>query len=160
MKKVDATQGALSKQIIIYTIPLIITVILQNLFDMADKAVLGNMAGTTAVASIAATTTVSSLIISGAVGLSTGTAIVLARFVGQKCEERMRKTIDTSVITSIWLGVIVAFLGLILAPFFLKVTNCPNECYDSALVYMRIVIAATPITLLYNYGSAIPLSFP
>ena len=87
MRKVDATSGKLPKLIFVYTIPLILTTVLQNLFDIADKAVLGNMAGTTAVASIAATTTVTSLIINGAVGLSTGTAITLARFVGQKNEE-------------------------------------------------------------------------
>ena len=52
MRKVDATQGKLPKQIIIYTIPLILTTVLQNLFDIADKAVLGNIAGTVAVASI------------------------------------------------------------------------------------------------------------
>ena len=66
MRKVDATSGKLPKLIFIYTIPLILTTVLQNLFDIADKAVLGNMAGTTAVASIAATTTVTSLIINGA----------------------------------------------------------------------------------------------
>ena len=155
MRKVDATTGNLPKLIIIYTIPLILTTVLQNLFDMVDKAVLGNMAGTTAVASIAATTTVTSLIINGAVGLSTGTAIILARFVGQKDEGKIRKTIDTSVITSLFIGLLVAVVGYFLTPFFLTATNCPRECYDGALVYMRIIIVATPITLLYNYGSAI-----
>lgn len=155
MKTVDATKGSLTKQIFIYTIPLVLSTILQSLFDIADKSVLGNMAGTTAVASIAATTTVSSLIISGAVGLSTGTAIVLARFVGQRDEERMRKTIDTSLITSVSIGLFVAVVGFILAPIFLTVTNCPDECYKGALYYMRIVISAAPATLLYNYGSAI-----
>ena len=155
MRKVDATSGNLPKLIFIYTIPLILTTVLQNLFDIADKAVLGNMAGTTAVASIAATTTVTSLIINGAVGLSTGTAIILARFVGQKNEEKIRKTIDTSVITSLFIGLFVAAVGYFLTPLFLTFTNCPKECYDGALVYMRIIIVATPVTLLYNYGSAI-----
>lgn len=155
MRKVDATSGNLPKLIFIYTIPLILTTVLQNLFDIADKAVLGNMAGTTAVASIAATTTVTSLIVNGAVGLSTGTAIILARFVGQKNEKKIRKTIDTSIITSLSIGLLVAVVGYILTPFFLKATNCPKECYDGALIYMRIIIVATPVTLLYNYGSAI-----
>lgn len=155
MRKVDATQGKLPKQIIIYTIPLILTTVLQNLFDIADKAVLGNMAGTIAVASIAATTTVTSLIVNGAVGLSTGTAIILARFVGQKAQEKIRKTIDTSIITSLAVGLHVAVAGFFLTPFFLKATNCPNECYGGALIYMRIIMVATPVTLLYNYGSAI-----
>lgn len=155
MRKVDATSGPLTKQIFIYAIPLIFTTILQNLFDIADKAVLGNVAGTVAVASVAATTTVTSLIINGAVGLSTGTAIVLARFVGQKNEERIRKAIDTSLLAGGVIGVFIAVVGFFLAPVFLTVTKCPAECYADALLYMRIIIAATPVTLIYNYGAAI-----
>ena len=135
MKKVDATQGPLVKLIFIYTIPLILSTILQSLFSIADKAVLGNMAGPSAVAAIGATGTVTELIINGAVGLSTGTAIVLARFVGQKDEKNIRETIDTSLITSVAFGLIVAVAGFILAPVFLTVTNCPEECYDGALLY-------------------------
>ena len=155
MKKVDATQGSLVKLIFIYTIPLILSTILQSLFSIADKAVLGNMAGSTAVASIGATVTVTELIINGAVGLSTGTAIVLARFVGQKDEKKIRTTIDTSIIASLAFGIAVAVAGLILSPVFLTATNCPEECYGGALIYMRIYLAAAPATLLYNYGSAI-----
>ncbi len=155
IKRVDATKGSLNRLIFLYTIPLILSTILQNLFDVADKAVLGNMAGTTEVASIAATTTVSGLVINGAVGLSAGTSIMLARFVGQKRTDKIRKTIDTSLLTAVFVGLLVAIAGFFLAPFFLNITNCPAECYDGALVYMRIVLAAAPITLLYNYGSAI-----
>lgn len=155
MKKIDATQGPLTKQIFAYAIPLILSTIVQNMFHIADQAVLGNMAGTTAVASIAATGTVSGLIINGAVGLATGTAIVLARYVGQKDAERIRATIDTALLTSLLFGVIVAVAGVILAPTFLTLTECPDECYVGARIYMRIVIAAAPATLLYNYGAAI-----
>ena len=154
-KKVDATKGALVKLIFIYTIPLILTTILQDLFNLADKAVLGNMAGSSAVASVGATGTVTSLIINGAVGLSTGTAIILARYVGQKNEEKIRHTIDTALITSVVFGVIVATAGFFLTPVFLSATKCPPECYEGALIYMRIYISAAPATLLYNYGSAI-----
>ena len=159
IKKVDATTGNTAKLIFIYAIPLILSTILQSLFDVADKAVLGNMAGPTAVASIGATGTVSGLIINGAVGLSTGTAIVLARFIGAKKTKEIRTTIDTSLITAFVFGLIVALAGFFLAPFFLRVTDCPAECYDGALLYMRLLLAAAPATLLYNYGSAILRSF-
>lgn len=155
MKKVNATQGALLKQIFAYTIPLVLSTILQNFFNVADKAVLGNMAGTVAVASIAATSTISSLIISGAVGLSSGAAIVLARFVGAKSEKNIRATIDTSLITALVFGGIVAVAGYFLTPVFLTATNCPAECYEGAMRYMRITLAIAPATMLYNYGAAI-----
>lgn len=154
-KKVDATSGPLVKLIFIYTIPLILSTILQNCFNIADKAVLGNMAGSTAVASIGATGSATSLVINGALGLSTGTAIILARYVGQKDLEKIRSTINTSIISALVLGSIVAIAGFFLAPVFLTVTKCPIECYEGALIYVRIYLAGAPATLLYNYGSAI-----
>jgi len=155
MKRIDATQGSLTKQIFAYTIPLILSAILQNFFNAADKAVLGNMAGTVAVAAVSATTVVSLLVINAAVGLSTGAAIVLARFVGERDEANIRKAIDTSLLTAIGLGLIVAVAGYFLAPVFLTATGCPAECYKGAVLYMRITLAAAPATLLYNYGTAI-----
>lgn len=155
LKKVDATNGNLTKQIFIYTFPLVLSTILQNFFNFADKAVLGNMAGTVAVASIAATGTISQLVISGAVGLAGGTSIVLARFVGAKSQKNIRSTIDTSLITAVILGVIVAVAGFFLTPVFLRVTDCPKECFNGAMLYMRITLGFAPMTLLYNYGSAI-----
>ena len=97
-RKVDATQGNLVKHVFIYAIPMIIGIIVQNLFNIADKAVLGHMAGAVAVAAIGSTSgSVSTLITNGAFGLSTGTAIILARFVGQKDEQKIRSTIETSM---------------------------------------------------------------
>ncbi len=154
-KKVDATRGNLVKLIFVYTIPLILSTILQNFFSIADKAVLGNMAGSVAVAAIGTTTVVTLLIINGAVGLSTGTAIILARYIGQKDNEKIQKTIDTSFITGILLGAVVALAGVLFVPAFLTATGCPDECYRDAVIYTRIYLAAAPATLVYNYGSAI-----
>ncbi len=154
-KKVDATRGNLVKLIFVYTIPLIFSTILQNLFTLADKAVLGNLAGSVAVASIGTTSVVTSLIINGAVGLSTGTAIILARFIGQKDTEKIQKTINTSLLTGIMLGAVVAVAGFLFAPAFLRATGCPAECFEGAATYTRVYLAAAPATLLYNYGAAI-----
>ncbi len=155
MKKVDATQGSMLKAIFTFAIPMILSAIAQDLFTVADKAVLGQMAGSTALASVGATGAVTSLIINGAVGISSGTTIVLARFWGQKNEEKIRSTIDTALMTGVGLGVIVAILGFFLAPLFLTMTKCPAECFDGALLYIRIYLSAAPITLFYNYGASV-----
>ena len=154
-RKVDATQGSLIPLIFSYTIPLILTTIAQDLFVIADKAVLGNMADTAAVAAIGATSTISSLSLNGFVGLASGTAIVLGRYVGQKDYVKSRTVIDTSLIAGVAFGVLVALVGVMAAPLFLTLTNCPEECYDGALLYIRIYISAAPATLLYNYGATI-----
>ncbi len=155
MKRVDATQGSLVKLIFAFSIPLIITTLIQHLFDIADKAVLGQMADATAVASVGVTGAITTLVLNGFVGLATGSGIVLARFVGQKDEKKIQETIETSLIASLVFGIVVAVVGVIFAPSFLQMIDCPAECYDGALLYFRIYIASAPAALLYNYGSVI-----
>ena len=154
-KKIDATSGNLVKQIFIYTIPLILTVIMQNLFDIADKAIAGQMAGSIAVASIGATSVVTSLILNGVIGLSTGTSIILARYVGQKNKEKIQQTIDTAIGASFVLGLIVAVAGFFLSPIILRAVDCPEDCFDGAVIYLRMYLGAAPAFICYNYSAAI-----
>ncbi|MBQ3074951.1 MAG: MATE family efflux transporter [Clostridia bacterium] len=154
-KKIDATRGNLVKQIFIYTIPLILTTIMQNLFNITDKAIAGQMAGSIAVASIGATGTVITLILNGVIGLSTGTSIILARYVGQKNEEKIRQTIHTAISASFALGLIVALAGFFLSPIVLRAIDCPADCFDGAVIYLRIYLGAAPAFICYNYASAI-----
>ncbi len=154
-QNVDATTGSLLQKIIIYSIPLLLTTLIQQLFNAVDIIVLGNMADSTAVASVAATSSVTSLIVTAFVGIATGTRVVLARFVGAKDEKNIRAVTDTSLITAVVMGVVIAVCGFIFAPWFLDITNCPTECYEGALLYVRIYVSAAPFILLYNFGSAV-----
>ena len=154
-QNVDATTGSLLQKIIIYSIPLLLTTLIQQLFNAVDIIVLGNMADTAAVASVAATTSVISLIVTAFVGIATGTRVVLARFIGARDEKNIRAVTDTSLIGAVVLGVVIAVVGFIFAPWFLQITNCPPECYNGALIYVRIYVSAAPFILLYNFGSAV-----
>ena len=154
-KKVDATRGAIIPLIISFVIPLILTTLIQQLFNAVDIAVLGNMADTTAVASVGATTTIIHLIVDAFVGISSGAKIVLSRLFGKKDEEELRRTIDTSLIAAVGFGILIALIGFFFAPLFLELTKCPPECLKSATLYIRIYILAAPAILLYNYGAAI-----
>ena len=154
-KKIDATSGNLVKQIFVYTIPLILTTIMQNLFNIADKAIAGQMAGSIAVASIGATGVVTTLILNGVIGLSTGTSIILARYVGQKDKEKIRLTIDTAIGASFILGLIVAVAGFFLSPIVLRAVDCPSDCFDGAVTYLRIYLGAAPAFICYNYAAAV-----
>lgn len=154
-QKVDATRGPLIPLIISFVIPLILTTMLQQLFNAVDIAVLGNMADTTAVASVGATSTIIHLMIDAFVGISSGAKIVLSRLFGKDDKQELKRTIDTSLIVAVAFGIIIAVAGFFLAPVFLNVTECPPECIDSATLYIRIYVMAAPAILLYNYGSAI-----
>ena len=142
-------------QIIIFAIPLILTTLIQTLFNAVDLAVLGNMADTRAVAAVGATTTIVHLIIDAFVGISSGAKIVLSRLVGRNDEKELHRTIDTSIVLAIGFGIIVSVVGITLSPFFMRSVDCPTECFDDAVIYLRIYLAAAPAILLYNYGSAV-----
>ena len=154
-KKVDATKGPLIPLIITFVIPLVLTTLVQQLFNAVDIAVLGNMADTTAVASVGATTTIIHLIVDAFVGISSGSKIVLSRLFGKNDEQELKRTIDTSLIVAISFGILIAVAGFFIAPMFLGVTKCPEECIDGATLYIRIYVMAAPAILLYNYGAAV-----
>ena len=154
-KSIDATRGSIIPKIILYALPLIISTLVQKLFNTIDIVVLGNLADTTAVAAVGATTSIVSLVVDTFVGLSSGTKIIFARQFGAKDESRIKKTEDTSLILGVVLGILVAVIGIIFAPWFLRVTNCPAECFNDAVLYIRIYACAAPAVLIYNFGSSV-----
>ena len=155
VKRIDATSGAIIPQILRYSYPLILSTLVQSLFSAVDVAVLGNMADSTAVAAVGATGSVTSLIINAFVGFSSGTKILLARFIGARDQERIRHTTDTAVLLSVICGLIVAALGWVFSPAILRLTNCPESCFDGAVLYLRIYFTAAPAILLYNFCGSI-----
>ena len=154
-KHVDATRGSLVRAIILYTVPLIFSTLIQSLFNAVDIVVLGNMASSNAVASVGATTTINHLIVNTFVGLSGGTKIILARQVGAKDRDGARKTVEASLLSALGLGIVILIAGMFLSPLFLGWTKCPAECFDGAVLYLRIYMLAAPAVLLYNFGAAI-----
>lgn len=154
-KQIDATSGPLVRQIILYSIPLILSTLAQNLFNAVDTAVLGNMADSVAVASVGATGSVVNLIITAFVGVSSGVRIVLARFVGEKDSEKITGAVNTSVMIAAGFGLVVAALGWLFSPALLQMLDCPEDCFDGAVLYLRIYFSAAPAILLYNFCSAI-----
>lgn len=153
-KKVDATQGPLIKLIFLYTVPLILSTLVQNLFNAVDIMVLGNLADTTAVASVGATSTVIHLIISAFVGISGGLKIVFSRYFGAHNAKGIKRLTDTSLISAVIIGIVLAAVGFFLSPVLLDLMKCPAECREGAILYIRIYMMATPAIMLYNFGSA------
>lgn len=155
VKRIDATQGPIASQILLYSYPLILSTLVQSLFNAVDVAVLGNMADSVAVASVGATGAVTSLLVNAFVGFSAGAKILLARFVGERSQEKIQRAADTAVLLSVACGLTVALLGWFLSPAILTVTKCPADCYDGALLYLRVYFFAAPAILLYNFCGSV-----
>ena len=154
-KQIDATQGALLPQILRYSIPVLLSTLVQNLFSSIDIAVLGNFANTSAVASMGATSSVNKVLIYLFTGIATGAGVVLARAIGARDTDKARRIVDTSMIFAFIGGLCLAVVGWILAPFIMKWTGCPADCYDGAVLYIRIYLSAAPAILLQNFGCTI-----
>ena len=138
IKNVDVLGGKLFPSILQLTIPLLFVSLIQSLFNAVDIMVLGQMANTDAVAAVGATTSIVHLLTTVSIGISIGSKIVLARLIGEGVREKTEQTVYTTIITAFLLGGITLVVGLIFSPAFLRITNCPAEIFDGALLYMRL----------------------
>jgi len=154
-KRIDATEGPLLPQMISYGVPVLLSTLIQNLFNSLDIAVLGNFADTSAVASMGATASVNKVLIYLFIGIATGTGVVLARAIGARDQEKMQRTVDTAMLFAFFGGLVLAVASWFLAPLFMDLTDCPADCYDGALLYLRIYICGAPAIMLYNFASSI-----
>ncbi len=155
VKKVDATKGSIINSLLIYTIPLILSTLMQDMFNTIDMIVLARMADSAAYASVGSTSSITSLIVNTFFGLSVGVKIMLSRYYGAGNEIGAKKTVSTAVISSFVLGIIIAVVGIIFAPVFVSLTNTPAECVQGATLYIRLYVGVAPAIMVYNFGSAI-----
>ena len=147
--------GSITKSFIAFCVPIILMSFLQTLYNAADVAVVGNFAGKEAVAAIGATTPIVSLLVNVFVNISTGTSIILARSIGMKDKEAVRRIVDNSYLFSLIIGIAVMLLGQLLAVPLLELTDCPENVIDGAETYLRIYLLGLPATMFYNFMSTV-----
>ncbi len=154
-KKLDMVKGSLWDKILLYAIPLAVTGILQQLFNAADLAVVGQFRGPNAMAAVGSNAPVISLLINFFMGISLGTNVVLANAIGAKDESRIKKCVHTSIYTSVICGIFLTVFGELTAGYILEMMGVPEECFKQALLYLRIYLLGMPVILLYNFEAAI-----
>lgn len=151
----DMCSGPLLKKLIIYTLPLLLTNVLQLTFNMADIIVLGSLVSDDAVAAVGATGALINLIIGLFVGLSVGANVLVARCVGSGDRDKAHKIVGMSVLLGVTVGVLLGIVGFFCSRYFLEWMGCDVEVIDMATKYMRIYFVGMPIILLYNFCAAI-----
>lgn len=152
---VDMLHGSMVKNLLVFSLPLIATSIMQVLYNAADVMAAGQYCGKEALASVGATTTFYNLIVNIIVGLSAGVGVVIAQEFGGNKWDEMSDTVHTSALLSVILGVSIAILGVFGAPYALKFLGTPDEILSTAVLYLRILFAGIPALLIYNFGAAI-----
>ena len=155
--EIDMCNGPLLGKLLIFSLPLMLSGILQLLFNAADLIVVGRYAQdtNTALAAVGSTGSLTNLIINVFIGLSVGTNVLVARFYGGRRNDEVNRVVHTSIIISLIFGVFLAFFGIATARYLLGLMDTPADVLDQATLYMRIYFAGMPVIMLYNFGSAI-----
>ncbi|MBE6378620.1 MAG: MATE family efflux transporter [Lentisphaerae bacterium] len=153
--EVDMCHGPLLSQIIRFTIPLIISGALQLCFHSADLIVIGRFASHRALAAVGATASLTMLLVNIFFGLSIGTNVLAARYLGENNRKKISRTVHTAIFTSVIGGTVLAFIGIFLSRPMLALMGTPEDIIDMSVLYMRICFAGMPCLMLYNFGSAV-----
>lgn len=157
MKKINRNmcEGPMLGNIILYTIPIILTSVFQLLFNAADLIVVGRFCGSDSVAAVGATGSLTYLIISLFIGLSIGSGVVVAQSIGANDYDKISRAVHTSVPIALVGGVTLTVLGIIFSKPLLILMKTPKEVLELSTTYMQIFFGGMVFNMLYNFGASI-----
>lgn len=148
-------EGSLLKSIIIYTIPIILTGLLQLLFNAADLIVVGQFCGEISVAAVGNTGSITSLVVNFFMGFSVGTGVSVAQGLGAGDNKAVHRAVHTAVPVSIICGVLITIIGIVGTEWVLALMNTPDTVLPLSALYMKIYFAGTVFIMVYNFCAAI-----
>lgn len=147
--------GPLLKKLLLFSMPLMASSVLQLLFNAADVVVLGRYASYASLAAVGGTTAIVNLVVNLLIGMAVGVNVVIARYIGEGDKEReISAAIHTAVAVAIVGGVVLGGIGCAGADWILRAVSTPEDTIDLARIYLYIYFAGTPAIMLYNYGAA------
>ena len=152
--EIDMTEGKLFPKIFAFAVPLILTAVLQLLFNSADMIVVGKFVGNNSVGAVGSTGSLNALLTNFAIGLSVGAGVVLASAFGAKDSEYGDKILHTSMVVSVIAGVIFGALGYFVSRPLLSVMGTPVVQLDDAATYLEIICLGCPFSMIYNFGAS------
>ncbi len=153
--EMDMCNGPLLGKILTFSVPLMLSGILQLLFNAADMIVVGRWVGSDALAAVGSTGSLVNLIVNVFIGLSVGTNVLVARYYGAGQEKELSDTVHTAISSAIVCGIFLIFVGFYVSPFALELMGSPQEVIGQSVLYLRIYFAGMPAMMVYNFGSAV-----
>ena len=154
-KSHDLTHGPLVQQIILFSLPLMATNVLQVLFNMSDVAVVGQFAGPEALGSVGSTSILVTLFTGFLIGMGSGVNVVVARYIGARHDQDVHEAVHTSLILSLIVGVIIMALGFLFTPAMLSMLGTKPVLMAGAVSYLRIYCLGMPAMAVFNFGNAV-----
>lgn len=152
---IDMLNGPLAKNLLLFSLPIAASTILQQLFNSADVAVAGHFAGSDALAAVGANSAVISLFIYILTGLALGANVLIARFIGEGKMDQVSKIVHTAIAFSLAGGLAAMVIGIAISRVLLVAMGTPDNILDQAQLYLRIYCICLPFLMFYNFGSAV-----
>lgn len=153
--EMNMCEGPLFQKIIIFAIPLVLSGVLQLLFNAADIVVVGRFSGAHSLAAVGSTSSLINLLINLFIGVSVGANVLVGRYYGAQDYDNIVKSVHTAVTTAFLSGVLMIFVGLFAARPLLELMGTPDNVIDLSVLYMQIYFVGMPSLMIYNFGAAI-----
>lgn len=147
--------GSIMDKLISFSLPLMLSGVLQLMFNAVDIVVVGRFSGSQALAAVGSTTALINLFTNLFIGISLGANVLAARFFASGKAREMSETVHTAISLALISGVIMAFAGLLFSRFALELMGTPSDVIGQSSLYMKIYFIGMPFFMLYNYGAAI-----
>lgn len=151
----DMTTGSLFSKILSFAFPLMITGLLQIVYNAADVMVVGRFAGSISLAAVGATATLVNLMLNLFLGLSMGSGVVVAKHIGAGNGEAVHRSVHSAMLLSLLSGILIGIFGVFASPFALEAMGTPDEVLTLSSLYLRIFFLGTPANMIFNYGASI-----
>ena len=153
--EIDMTNGTIMDKLITFSLPLMLSGILQLMFNAVDIIVVGQFSGSRPLAAVGSTSALINLFTNFFIGISLGTNVLAARFFASGKIKEMSDTVHTSILFAAISGVVMMIVGLLFSRFALELMKTPDEVIDMAALYLKIYFVGVPFFMLYNYGAAV-----
>ncbi len=153
--ELDMLRGPLAGKLLLFTLPIALSSMVQQLFNAADTAVVGYLGNESALAAVGTNTEIIALIVTVSSGLSLGANILIANHIGQNKKEEMPDAVQTSILLAGLIGILGLLLGQAAAAPLLRLIQTPSGIFDEAKLYLRVYMLGYPFLLLYDFGAAV-----
>ena len=153
--EIDMCNGSIMDKLISFSMPLMLSGILQLMFNAVDIVVVGRFSGSESLAAVGSTTALINVFVNLFIGISLGANVLAARFFAAQKEKEMSETVHTSITLALISGIIMAVAGFLFARLSLELMGTPDNVIGLSTLYMRIYFLGMPFFMLYNYGAAI-----
>ncbi len=154
-RNIDMNNGPLFRNIISYTVPIILTGLLQLLFNAADLVIVGRFCGSISVAAVGATGAITNLIVNLFIGLSVGTGVAVAQALGAENIQKVHRAVHTAIPTALTGGVILTIVGVTLSKQLLVLMDTPDDVLPLSTIYMRIYFGGIIFMMIYNFCASV-----